>query len=56
MLQHHWCAIVLIAMKRSVVACVRCQTIAPKSQMLFALPLYRRSIIVDRDSTILVEK
>ena len=51
----HCCAIVLIAMKLSVMACVRCQTIEPKSQTLLALPLYWRSIIVDRDRTILVE-
>jgi hypothetical protein len=31
------------------------QTIELKSQTLLALPLYRRSIIVERDSTILAE-
>jgi hypothetical protein len=34
---------------------VRCQAIRPKGQTLVALHLYRRSIIVDRDCTIIAE-
>jgi hypothetical protein len=45
----------LIASTLLVLASVCCQAIGPKSQTLVALHLYRRSIIVDRDCTIVAK-
>jgi hypothetical protein len=51
----NWCATILTATRLLLLASVRCQTIGPKSQTLFALHLYRCSIIVDCDCTIIAE-